>query len=240
MCPPAKAYDPCGGQESIIALDGGVSSTYISGSLTVTNSQTEYDSLLTSAFGPTSTFQVVLSSVPLDEPPYQVAGDPVVRAWVTVYDQSTIDMWNAIQATPGFLNGVEANGVPAIADAAFDIDIVAPREIDVYQYYHAKLRIQKSDGAYAVVFMQPTNLQKPDHIDCGDIRCDGGPWWKWGKVCCTTQHDICTLVHWLFRSVCGNCDSCYQACIDCSVSNPCHSCGNCGGSQILCRLFGHC
>jgi len=65
------------------------------------------------------------------------------------------------------------------------------------------------------------------------------------RICCHVQRLNCTIVRQLLGSywgpiVCGNCETCFQQCMNCSVSNPWHSRDPCGLSLILCIWFGHC
>jgi len=172
-----------------------------------------------------------------------IPGD--IRVWATVYDQATLNYWIENQITPAFLNEVEVTEIPTLQQAVFDLDIIAPDADNIM--YHMKVRIRGSDGAAAVVFMNPTggiaHFQQEQAI-----RCNAGPWWHRGEpthhVCCDTQHVICIVVRqllgWLGPFVCGDCDACFQQCNNCQGANPCHDCDPCGLSWVLCHWFGHC
>jgi hypothetical protein len=171
-----------------------------------------------------------------------------IQVWATIYSQETLDLWNQTAYTPAFLQGVVVPEVPAIEDAAFDLDVMAPDADAILQ--HLKLRIRCSDGAAAVVFMVPTGIASANY--CIEDGCNAGPWWRRTivvggvevRICCGVQRTICHVVRrllvWLGPAICGDCEQCYQDCQDCRVSNPCHSCDPCGGSLILCNWFGRC
>jgi len=165
-----------------------------------------------------------------------------VQVWATVYDQATLDYWAQTQYTPAFLNEVCVPEIPTVEEAVFDLDIIAPDADNVI--YHMKVRIRGSDGAAALVFMNPTGgIAQIEQVQ--GVRCDAGPWWHRGRICCHVQRLNCTIVRQLLGFywgpiVCGNCETCFQQCMNCSVSNPCHSCDPCGLSWILCIWFGHC
>ena len=165
-----------------------------------------------------------------------------VKVWATIYDPDTIAAWNATGYVPAFLEGVEVDDVP-LDEAVFDLDVVAPDAAG--QWYHLTARVRGSDGAIAVVSMQPVVVPTdPLVVDplagLATRGCNGGPWWRRGRICCFTQYLICSTVHQLFPAYCSQCNDCFWDCIDCNVDDPCHSCGNCGGSQILCYWFGYC
>ena len=83
--------------------------------------------------------------------------------------------------------------------------------------------------------------------DSGDCNTRGdGVWLPW---CCTSQWLICTFINSL--PIIGNWLCPYDECVQCywecvprpgSRDNPCHSCGFCGGSGLLCHIVpgGHC
>lgn len=165
-----------------------------------------------------------------------------VKVWATVYDQATIDAWNASGYIPAFLDGVQVDDVP-LDQAVCDLDVIAPDASG--EWYHLKMRVRSSDGAIAAVFMEPVIVPAdpiPVDYPTGEPSrgCNGGPWWRRGRVCCFAQYLICSTVHRLFPHYCSQCAECFRDCMNCSVNNPCHSCGDCGGSQILCYFFGHC
>jgi hypothetical protein len=185
----------------------------------------------------------LLTGVGIITPIEGVVPMPVdVQVWATVYDQATLDYWAQTQYVPAFLNGVCVPEIPTIQEAVFDLDVIAPDADSVI--YHMKLCIRNSDGAAAVVFMVPTGgISQITQVE--GVRCDAGPWWHRGRICCHVQRLNCTIVRQLLGSywgpiVCGNCETCFQQCMNCSVSNPCHSCDPCGLSLILCIWFGHC
>jgi hypothetical protein len=236
----ASAYDACVDQARVIALDVRAAGTSTAGLVTITNSPTVYDTLLSSSADLTTTFQVVTSTAQLDASPFPIPGSPLIQGWVTIYDEQKLDEWVATQFVPGFVNGQEAPGVPSINDAVLDIDIIAPRYLSPYEYYHLKMRVQKSDGAAAVVYFAPAALPKPTGLNDNGLRCNAGPWWQFGRVCCHVQFFFCNLTHTLLPGLCNNCTTCYANCLNCSVNNPCHSCDPCGGTWLICRFFGHC
>jgi hypothetical protein len=179
---------------------------------------------------------VIATDAPGDpnEPP------PYVHGWATVYDQATLDMWNETGYEPAFVNGVIVPEVD-ISEAVFDVDVVAPNADG--DYHHLKVRVRASDGAAAVVFYNSSGIS----VTLNQVadRCDAGRWWQHGKICCHTQMIFCSLIRQLLGStlgplICGNCNTCYQQCLNCSVANPCHSCYPCGLSEILCIWFGYC
>lgn len=235
----ATAADPPPDPGMTIVLDTRATSSTYSPSLIVTNSPQEYDTLLSSTLVPFQTSQIIVSSTPQDHPPFGITNGPLVTSWVTVYDQSTLDAWNAGESAPGYLSQLETYDVPDVNDAAFDIDTVAPRYLGVYQYYHAKIRVRKLDGAVAVVYMIPVTDPVPE-VHGSDIRCNAGFWWDLGQFCCWVSGSSCQSNHRLFPRWCNGCEACAANCYNCAVNNPCHSCDPCGMMWLYCRLFGHC
>jgi hypothetical protein len=170
---------------------------------------------------------------PNDPPAY-------VQGWATVYDQATLDMWNQTGFEPAFVDGVVVDEVD-ISEAVFDLDVVAPNADG--DYYHLKARVRASDGAVAVVFYN--SCFSSVILAQAEGRCNAGWWWQHGKICCHTQMVFCSLARQLLGPIlgpciCGNCNTCYQQCLNCAVSNPCHSCDPCGLSIVLCYWFGYC
>jgi len=117
-----------------------------------------------------------------------------VQVWATVYDQATLDYWAQTQYTPAFLNEVCVPEIPTVEEAVFDLDIIAPDADNVI--YHMKVRIRGSDGAAALVFMNPTGgIAQIEQVQ--GVRCDAGPWWHRGRICCHVQRLNCTIVRQL-------------------------------------------
>jgi len=57
-------------------------------------------------------------------------------------------------------------------------------------------------------------------------------------ICCITEALACHLNRCCSAS---QCSTCFQDCVDGVGDNPCHSCGYCGGSWLLCHgIGGHC
>ncbi len=162
-----------------------------------------------------------------------------VTVTALIYDEDTLQFWADTGFVPGFMNEVEVAEIP-LTEAVFDMDYVI-REIDGTTT-RAKLRVRKSDGAIALVSVETTEptSQGPG----GAIAGPGGRSGNWWPPCCWTQLASCNALHnipFIGWFLCNDCSSCFNKCLCESVSNPCHSCGGCGLSWLLCHLpGGHC
>jgi len=142
--------------------------------------------------------------------------------------------------TPGYAEGLEADPPPTPAESVFIL-----RSWNLEDggngYVNERttlMRVAKADGAIGVVW---TLVQAGDPIPVGPLSaggCDAGPWWQFRQACCRSQEFFCNLLcGWLQLLGSDYCDTCVQECDDCTVSNPCHSCGFCGLSWLLCRFI---
>lgn len=164
---------------------------------------------------------------------------PAPSVTVLVYDQATLDMWNETGFVPAFMDGVEVEEIP-LEDAVFDLDLEAADQN--WSIRHTKLRVRKSDGAIAIVSSEiVAEGSSPDDSSVQPTdatTCDAG--WAW-PGCCGVQRVICRAVQNILWFLPCNCSECSKKCSYCCVNNPCHSCGFCGLSWLLCRLpGGHC
>jgi len=186
---------------------------------------------------------VVSAFAPGEIEPWPVVSCSKTNAWVTVYDSATLESWSQTQFTPGFMNQQEAETIPSVAEAVFDLDVVAPTVINTVEHY--KFRVRRLDGAIAIVLQETLGECTPQQAAGGSScppGCNAGPWWC---ACCSTQYAICNAIRsiaFIGPLLCSDCyQRCYVNCRNCP-SNPCHSCDPCGLSWLLCRIvpFGHC
>ena len=150
---------------------------------------------------------------------------------------------------PGFLDRVEVDPAPTPGEGLYDMDVW--QVTDESTATIVTLRVAVADGAIGVV---STEVVAYESQPLGErAGCSAGDWWQFGRTCCRSQRFLCHANVWIvacafhdhplacaFTCFVMDCDDCYQDCMNCQPSNPCHSCDPCGLSWILCHAFGDC
>jgi len=199
----------------------------------ITDSETEFESLL-SQYADDADFAGTLV---WDDGTSAIAHPPTERGSVhvrtVVFDIDTLLWWRQEEFTPGFLLDppLILDDVPDESEAVFDMKLWQREGEDRVGVYH--MRVRAADGAVSARRrLSPVEPGPSDHQSRGF-------WWPW--ACCPSQAIWCNLFHTLFPWWCPNCVACVADCWD-GGSNPCHSCGLCGFSDVLCHIvpLAHC
>ncbi len=153
-----------------------------------------------------------------------------VIGWMEIVDQNMIDTWHEHNHPLDTWSEVPG-------DAALYVHIIMPVTNNLCPtYLEITIGMGEVDGVPASWEIG----QQPRGSDAG----------MWHPYCCASQLVFCHLMNRLplvgpFLCPRSHCWTCFRECkpgFPVKGDNPCHSCGRCGGSDLLCHIVpgGHC
>jgi len=205
----------------------------------IAQDETEFASLLSEHSGDAGFIGTIVwtdGSSTMEWPPTDAGS---IHLKTTVFDFDTLALWRQEEYTPGLLLDPPEilDDAPVVDEAVFDLRLWQQEGANVAGVYH--MRVRASDGGVALVSRSVRAIDARGYDEDGDNNTDRGFWWPW--ACCPSQQLFCSLFHHYCPWVCADCNSCVHDCWA-GGQNPCHSCGVCGFSDVLCEFvpFAHC